>query len=186
MTEDDTKQRSKPTRQLLIGRKKKYKDISHQLLRACKQINQEATPLLYSENVFRFYNIQDLSSFFGRHATRVADIRNISISNGLLLDGSRDTLLSIETAFNLLAFAKNLNSMKLYLYWSRNQDIGLATPDFYHVVRNWMDAVAIRKKDEVAAVERYLHIYQTAMTCFSLPNRFNFRSTRSAHGSKTY
>ena len=168
--DDDIKYRSKPMRQLFNGGKKKHKDISHQLLRTYKQISQEASPLLCSENVFSFHNIQDLASFFGRHATRVADIRKITISDYIVLNASRGTLSRTETVFSLLAFAENLDSLKLDLYWGQDQDIKEAARTFYHVARNWMEAVAIRKGNRTAAVEM-ISTYDSDSSVLSISNR---------------
>jgi hypothetical protein len=149
----DTQTRTKPARQSKYSRKKKYRDIVLQLLRVNKQVREEATSILYSQNTFRFSNTHDLASFFGRNSLHVRDLSRIVICDELWLNFGPGTRLAIETAFNLLSFAENIQSLELTLKWTRSDDINAAARSFYLLARNWLQAVGIRKGDKHAAME---------------------------------
>ncbi|KAJ4349981.1 uncharacterized protein N0V89_008602 [Didymosphaeria variabile] len=149
--DDDTKARTKPVRQSKYSGKRKYKDIVHQLLRVNRQIHDEATPILYSQNAFNFFDAQGLASFLGRYSLHVRDLSHVVICENLHFN--RGTGQSIETAFSLLAFAENLQSLKLDLTWSKNGNVKDAAQTFYHMARNWLQAVGLRKGDKRAGMD---------------------------------
>jgi hypothetical protein len=149
----DTQARTKPARQSKYSRKKKYKDIGLHLLRVNKQVRKEATPILYSQNTFKFSNAQGLASFFGRNSLHVRDLSRIVICDELWLDSGPGTRLAIETAFNLLSFAENIQSLELTLKWTQSGDLNVAAQSFFLLARNWLQAVGTRKGDKRAAMD---------------------------------
>ncbi|KAL1609857.1 hypothetical protein SLS60_001522 [Paraconiothyrium brasiliense] len=149
--DDFTGARTKPVRQSKYAGKKKYKDIAHQLLRTNRQIHDEATPMLYSQNTFNFFDARGLANFLGRYSLHVRDLSHVVICEELYLD--RGTSQSLEMAFSLLAFAQNLQSLKLDLTWSKHGTVDDAAKSFYHMARNWLQVVGMRKGDKRAAMD---------------------------------
>ncbi|KAF2445144.1 hypothetical protein P171DRAFT_485210 [Karstenula rhodostoma CBS 690.94] len=152
--DEETSALTKPVRMSSGSRKNTSKDIALHLLRVNKQIREEATPLLYSQNNFNFRNARDLSSFLGRHALHVRDLSRIVVWDSLDLRGNVIAAQYMEMAFSLLVFAENLESLELTvdLYGKTDDQIRSAVGSFYRMARNWLQAVGIRKGDKLAAM----------------------------------
>lgn len=161
--DSDTGARTKPMRQTKNAGKKKYKDIAHQLLRANKKIHAEAAPVLYKVNTFRFYDVQDLTIFFGCHAVHVRHLSSITVWAPVYLQQGPLTQQHIETAFSMLAFAENLNYLQLEVVWSKTGRLDDAVRAFFEAARNWLQAVGLRKGSKKAGMDvldvRQVHIH---------------------------
>ncbi|KAF1978499.1 hypothetical protein BU23DRAFT_225703 [Bimuria novae-zelandiae CBS 107.79] len=122
--------------------------LSPALLRVCKQIYNEATPLLFSKNIFCFRRASDTTMFLYRFALRTRYLRVIKTEMHLTMTTSSN----LEAMFNALAFAENLESLEGGLRSDRyTMD---QTVQYFHLVaRNWLRAVEQRKRDKRAALD---------------------------------
>lgn len=123
------------------------KDITPQLLRACKQIRNEATTILYSHNWFSFEKARSLFDFLGQYATHVRDLRQISLS---IPNCRSDT---VEAAFSMLAHAENLEILDMVYDMSGGTNGSGAARLFYGAARKWLEAVGIRAGNKYAALQ---------------------------------
>ncbi|KAF1956257.1 hypothetical protein CC80DRAFT_562962 [Byssothecium circinans] len=143
-------------RQMHIAGKGNAKDeINAKLLRACKQIRNEATVLLYSCNRFQFDDAGMLPQFFVQYATHVRDIRVITLYIKHI------TSDACEKAFSALVHADQLESLELLydLYpvsqygGSGKEALRASAEEFFGVARFWIEAEGIRRGNKRAALK---------------------------------
>lgn len=121
--------------------------IALEILRVCKQINTEATQILYSDNIFKFDQSGTLPMFFSHNAIHVRDFRYVT------LDIYNIAVPGIQMIFSTLVYAENLE--RVYLEWSMSDVTGaaeVAARIFYGAARIWLETVGIRKGNKTAAV----------------------------------
>lgn len=64
----------------ILRSKKKKNDIPYNLLRTCKQVCREATPIMYTSNSFDFWGPEALLAFMVRFPGAVPHLRKIRVS----------------------------------------------------------------------------------------------------------
>ncbi|KAL1603531.1 hypothetical protein SLS60_005119 [Paraconiothyrium brasiliense] len=134
----------------VLRSKKKRNDIPYNLLRTCKQVCREATPFLYTNNLFSFSSQASLHAFIVYFPEAIPHLRNIEVPMHLDVRGDKAS----DCQFNL----DHLTTVPLErLLATRIQasarTVEEATMDFYNVARNWIKAVGRRRSDKFAALE---------------------------------
>ncbi|KAF2267006.1 hypothetical protein CC78DRAFT_531093 [Lojkania enalia] len=133
--------------------------IAAQLLLVCKNINEEATKILYVRNHFTFINAEIMYIFLRRIGPRIQDLRRLSLVHW---DASRQKDY-LKLVFNKLIEATNLEALILETgcMWSLGStyySLGFqAANRFYSSAHGWLWTVATRKGDKAAALD-LLHL----------------------------
>ncbi|KAF2869841.1 hypothetical protein BDV95DRAFT_89008 [Massariosphaeria phaeospora] len=125
-------------------------DINLSLLRVSRQVREECTPVLYAKNRFCFEQASSMTLFMAQHATRLSDLRHVTI--GFRCAHASTTSFA---AFSSLAHTTNLQSITLdsWYFGSDWADPIALAEKFYLAACVWMEAVGLRKGEKKAALK---------------------------------
>ncbi|KAF2437341.1 hypothetical protein P171DRAFT_526910 [Karstenula rhodostoma CBS 690.94] len=134
--------------------------IAYKLLRTCKQVCREATPFLYTKNLFSFSTPQSLHAFMIRFPNAVPHLRNIQVGFLIVIRGS--LVDGCKTILDNLAHVP-LENLQAQIKLSVS-NVEEATRDVYNALGDWINAVGKRYDDAFAALKilkiEYVQLYQ--------------------------
>jgi hypothetical protein len=136
--------------------------FSINLLQTCRQINSEAAPIFYGLNFFLCEAVPHLYAFLMHFQQRLSLVKNIGLCtydpntySGLYRGPSHLLHTPLHVVFPLLAQATNLEG--LYFHGPMLQNLSgranLAAAKFFLLAHDWMHAMALHKKNKLAALD---------------------------------